>query len=135
MSRIGGGSLVYQDEVETLEFDWGKIWMLSDAQTTGARHLSFGIVESLPGTGHEMHNHPEAEEIIYLVSGECELALDGQAPVRLRPGACVYIPPGVLHYTANAGTGPMITLIAYSPLGPENQLRSSANRCVAPKAE
>jgi oxalate decarboxylase/phosphoglucose isomerase-like protein (cupin superfamily) len=134
MSRLGNGSLVYEEDVETLQFNWGRIRMLSDAAITGARHFSFGVVESLPGTGHETHNHPEAEEIIYLVSGECELMLDHQPPVRIKPGACIYIPPGVNHYTANVGQEPMITLIAYSPLGPERKLRDIPGcRIVSPE--
>jgi oxalate decarboxylase/phosphoglucose isomerase-like protein (cupin superfamily) len=123
MSKIGRGSLIYENEVDTLKFDWGKINILSDAESTGAEHFSFGVVESKPGAGHESHNHPDAEEIIYLVSGDCELMLDNQPPVRIKPGACIYIPPGVNHYTANVGNEPMITLIAYSPLGPEKGLR------------
>ena len=53
----------------------------------------------------------------------CELMLDNQPPVRIKPGACIYIPTGVNHYTANVGNEPMITLIVYSPLGPEKGLR------------
>ncbi|MGA2660709.1 MAG: cupin domain-containing protein [Verrucomicrobiota bacterium] len=125
MSKLGNGSLVYEHEVETLKFDWGRIRMLSSPDITGAKNFSFGVVESLPGTGHESHNHPEAEEIIYLVSGECELMLDRQPPIRIQPGACIHIPAGVYHYTANVGRRPMITLIVYSPVGPEKKLRNA----------
>ena len=124
MTKLGRGSLIYKNQVDTLKFDWGKINILSDDQTTGAKHFSFGVVESKPGSGHESHNHPDAEEIIYLVSGECELMLDDQPPVMIKPGASIFIPPGVNHYTANVGNEPMISLIVYSPLGPEKALRN-----------
>jgi len=132
MSKIGAGSLVYGEDVEILQFPWGTIRMLSRPEITGARDLSFGIVESTPGVGHERHNHPESDEIIYLLSGECELMLDDQPPVRIRPGACIHVPAGVYHYTANVGSDTMVTFIAYSPAGPEEVLRQSPACTVVP---
>jgi oxalate decarboxylase/phosphoglucose isomerase-like protein (cupin superfamily) len=130
--KIGAGSLVYESDVEVLKFPWGTIRMLSRPEITGAPDLSFGVVESLPGGGHERHNHPGSDEIIYLVSGQCELMLDDQPPLRIKPGACIHIPAGVYHYTANVGADSMITLIAYSPAGPEEVLRESPTCKVVP---
>ena len=101
MQKVGNGFIVYDDDVETLQFDWGRINILSSAGVTGAEHFSFGIAQSLPGTGHSKHNHPGAEEIIYILSGEGEHVMDDQPPVKIKPGACIYIPAGVYHSTAN----------------------------------
>ena len=58
--------------------------------------LTFGEVVLLPGQGHDRHNHPEAEEILYVLSGEGEQMLDdGEArwfPVT--PGDTIYVPTG-----------------------------------------
>jgi oxalate decarboxylase/phosphoglucose isomerase-like protein (cupin superfamily) len=49
--------------------DWGVLkWLVSPDSTPGAK-LTFGEVLLLPGKGHERHNHPESEEILYVLSG------------------------------------------------------------------
>jgi oxalate decarboxylase/phosphoglucose isomerase-like protein (cupin superfamily) len=64
-----------------------------------------------------------SEEIIYFISGEGEQMVDDQAPVKVGPGACVYIPADVYHSTLNTGSETMQLIIAYSPAGPERLLR------------
>ena len=57
-------------------FDWGVIkWFVTPDDTEGAS-LTFGEVVLLPGKGHERHNHPESEEILYVLAGEGEQMLD-----------------------------------------------------------
>ena len=57
-------------------FDWGVIkWFVTPDDTEGA-NLTFGEVVLLPGKGHDRHNHPESEEILYVLAGEGEQMLD-----------------------------------------------------------
>ncbi len=57
-------------------FDWGVIkWFVTPDDTAGA-NLTFGEVVLLPGKGHDRHNHPESEEILYVLAGEGEQMLD-----------------------------------------------------------
>jgi oxalate decarboxylase/phosphoglucose isomerase-like protein (cupin superfamily) len=49
--------------------------------------------------------------------------IDDRAPVKVGPGACVYIPADVYHSTLNTGSETMQLVIAYSPAGPERLLR------------
>ncbi|MGA7124686.1 MAG: hypothetical protein WBZ19_00155, partial [Chthoniobacterales bacterium] len=69
MEKLGSGFITTTDDVDRLEFDWGKIHFLSEPQVTNAERFSFGIVELAQGKGHARHNHPGSEEIIYVVSG------------------------------------------------------------------
>ncbi len=123
MTQIGAGYVIYGDEVETLSFDWGSIKILSEPDVTGAHRMSFGMVILNPGSGHERHNHPDADEVIYVVSGEGHQMLDDQPPVCVRPGACIYIPQGVFHSTINTGWEPLRLIIVYAPSGSERKLR------------
>ncbi len=132
MQKVGNGFIVYDDDVETLQFDWGRINILSSAGLTGAEHFSFGIAQSLPGTGHSKHNHPGAEEIIYILSGEGEHVMDDQPPVKIKPGACIYIPAGEYHSTANTGNSPLISVIAYAPQGAEQSFKDNPDCTVLP---
>jgi oxalate decarboxylase/phosphoglucose isomerase-like protein (cupin superfamily) len=123
MQQSGRGWVVYGDDVESLAFDWGTLKVLSEPAVTGAERFSFGMVVVAPGGGHERHNHPGAEEIIFVMSGEGEQMIDDQPPIKVRPGASIYIPADVYHSTLNTGWEPLRLLIVYSPAGPERLLR------------
>jgi quercetin dioxygenase-like cupin family protein len=60
----------------TQTFEWGSIkWLVSPATEPEAR-VTFGEVVLLPGKGHERHNHPGSEEILYVLAGHRVLGLD-----------------------------------------------------------
>jgi oxalate decarboxylase/phosphoglucose isomerase-like protein (cupin superfamily) len=123
MEKLGRGMIVYGDDVESLVFDWGTIKFLSEPEVTGVESFSFGMVVLAPGQGHERHNHPGVEEIIFVLSGEGEQMVDEQPPVQVRPGASIFIPADVNHSTVNTGWEPMRLLVVYSPPGSERGLR------------
>ena len=123
MHELGSGVITTTQDVDCLEFDWGKIHFLSEPVVTGASRFSFGIVELAQGKGHARHNHPGAEEIIYVVSGQGEQMVDDQPPVEVSPGSSIYIPADVYHSTVNTGTETMKLIVVYSPAGPERLLR------------
>jgi oxalate decarboxylase/phosphoglucose isomerase-like protein (cupin superfamily) len=111
------------DSVPTQSFDWGVIkWLVSPDSTQGAG-VTFGEVILLPGKGHDRHNHPDAEEILYVLSGEGEQMLDDGEPFKVRPGETVYVPTAVFHSTYNTGWEPLRLLALYNPGGAELPLR------------
>ena len=123
MLKLGTGTITYGDDVDSLAFDWGTVKILSEPLVTDAERFSFGMVVLEPGKGHDRHNHPGSEEIIFVMSGEGEQMVDDQPPVTVRPGASIYIPADVYHSTLNTGWEPMRLLVVYSPAGPERLLR------------
>jgi oxalate decarboxylase/phosphoglucose isomerase-like protein (cupin superfamily) len=107
----------------TQTFDWGSIkWFVSPDATEGAG-LTFGEVVLLPGKGHDRHNHPESEEVLYVLSGEGEQMVDDGEPFPVKAGDTIYVPTAVFHSTRNTGWGPMRLLAVYNPGGAENALR------------
>lgn len=130
--QIGTCHVVYGEEVEGIQFDWGTIKFLSEPQVTGAQRFSFGAVVLAPGKGHERHNHSGCEEIIYVVSGEGQQMLDDQPAVTVRAGASIYIPAAVYHSTINSGWEPLRLLVVYAPAGPERGLRDIPGCVVTP---
>lgn len=123
MDQLGRGKVVYGEDVDSLVFDWGKLKFLSEPAVTGAERFSFGMVILEPGKGHDRHNHPGVEEIIFVVSGEGDQMIDDRGPVHVRPGASMYIPAGIHHSTVNTGWEPLRLLVVYSPPGAERDLR------------
>ena len=108
--------------IPTQTFDWGAIkWFVTPDGTEGAG-LTFGEVVLQPGRGHDRHNHPESEEILYVLSGEGEQIIDDGDPFPVKPGNTIYVPTGVFHSTRNTGWEPMRLLALYNPGGPEKVL-------------
>ena len=106
-------------------FEWGAIkWLVTPDDTEGAA-VTFGEGLLLPGQGHARHNHPESEEILYVLSGEGEQMLeDGEErwyPVKA--GDAIYVPTAMFHATVNRGWQPMRLLALYNPGGAEKVLR------------
>lgn len=113
--------------VPTQTFDWGAIkWFVTPDATAGAG-VTFGEVVLQPGKGHERHNHPESEEILYVLSGEGEQMLDDGDPFPVKPGDTVYVPTAVFHSTRNTGWEPMRLLALYNPGGAEKVLEGLAD--------
>ena len=95
-------------EVDTFAFDWGRLALTVAPSVNGASRFSGGVVDLGPGQGHARHNHPGAEEIIFVVSGEGEQMVEdpsGRPVVRkVRSGSTVYVPESRFHSTTNTGS-------------------------------
>jgi oxalate decarboxylase/phosphoglucose isomerase-like protein (cupin superfamily) len=105
--------------------DWGALkWFVTPDDVPEAE-ITFGEVLLLPGKGHERHNHPESEEILYVLSGEGEQMLDDGAEnwFPVKAGDTIYVPKAMFHATINRGWEPMRLLAIYNPGGAERVLR------------
>ena len=69
--------------------------------TAQSESLVFVRAQLAPGAAHAFHNHPEMDEIIYVLSGEAEQWYEKEKR-SLRSGDVIYIPRGVVHGTYNA---------------------------------
>ena len=123
MQKFNDCTITYNNDVDSLVFDWGTIHMLSDERVTGSKSISFSTVALEQGKGHIRHNHPDADEIIYFVSGEGEQMVDDHPAVKCSGGACVWIPKAVYHSTINTGSSSLMLVVAYIPAGSEQALR------------
>jgi quercetin dioxygenase-like cupin family protein len=110
-------------KLPTDSFEWGTIkWFITPGTTPGA-NLTLGEVVMQPGEGHGRHNHPGAEEVLYVLSGSGEQSIDGELSFAVGPGDVIHIPAGVYHATTNTGWSPMHVLALYNPGGCEEILR------------
>ncbi len=111
------------DEVETVVFDWGRFNVTCSPSLNAGCSLSAGVVTMYPGLGHTRHNHPAAEEILFVVSGEGEQMVEDPVgmPVYfpVRAGSTIHVPADRFHSTLNTGTGPLTLFVVYSPAGAE----------------
>jgi oxalate decarboxylase/phosphoglucose isomerase-like protein (cupin superfamily) len=120
-------NFVHPSEVTAFGFDWGRLALTVAPEVNGARRFSGGVVDLPAGQGHSRHNHPGAEEIIFVISGEGEQMVEDPdgLPVTqtVAPGTTIFVPESRFHATRNTGRGPMQLFVVYSPAGPELALR------------
>ena len=116
--------LVDPATLPTMTFDWGVIKPLVAADNTDDPAVSMMHVILLPGKGHDRHNHPESDEILYILAGEGDQMVDDGEPFAVRPGQTVFIPKGAYHSTLNTGYEPMAILAIYAPAGAEEVLKT-----------
>jgi quercetin dioxygenase-like cupin family protein len=58
------------------------------------------------------HKHP-GEEIIYVLQGSLEYAIDGRAPKTYSAGEALMVPPETVHAVRNVGDGSAVELATY----------------------
>lgn len=130
---------VYPRDVDAFGFDWGRLALTVGPEVNGATTFSGGVVDLPSGKGHTRHNHPGAEEIIFVISGEGEQMVENEAgtPVtaKVSAGCTVFVPASRYHSTLNTGTGPMQLFVVYSPVGPERALRELPDFRIIPAGQ
>ena len=130
---------VYPNDVDNYGFDWGRLALTVGPQVNASKQFSAGVVFVPPGMGHDRHNHPGSEEIIFIISGTGEQMIEddnGTPETRqVGPGCTIFIPESRYHSTLNTGTEPMQIFVVYSPFGPEEALRDLPDFRIIPASE
>ena len=137
MADLPGLRFIRPSDVETQVFDWGAIKWMSEARVTSTSSFTAGVVLLEPGKGHERHNHPGCEEILYVVSGQGNQMIDigGEQWQPIAAGDLVHIPADIFHATINTGWEPLKMLAVYCPPGPEAILRTLPGCKLIPPGE
>jgi quercetin dioxygenase-like cupin family protein len=116
MAEVSQTGAAYVAELEKTKLNnesWGTLaWMIGAKETPGAEQ-TFGIVTIHPGQRNPLHSHPNCEELLYVVSGECDHLL-GDELFHLRPGAVIRIPRGVRHWARCTSAEPLTAVICFS---------------------
>jgi mannose-6-phosphate isomerase-like protein (cupin superfamily) len=106
---------IHEDQVEYKNLPGRDHKMIIGPQNFGgAKNMCFGVAVFPPVSHAPPHVHGKEEEIIYILSGQGEIYFDGK-PEPLRPGTCVYIPPGIEHSIRNLTKEPMKLSYVFSP--------------------
>jgi len=74
---------------------------------------TFGVVTIAPGKRNPLHAHPNCEELLYVLSGECSHKL-GEELYELSPGIVIRIPRGVKHWARCTSAEPLVAVISFS---------------------
>ena len=108
------------DSIPFYEVPWGKTKELVGPKATEAdrqnSRVMLRITENAPGEGgaHKMHNHPDQDEILYVLEGQGENEAEDGTIQPFGPGDVVYIPAGTMHEDRSKG-GPVKLLVIFAP--------------------
>ncbi len=92
---------------------WGQLqWLVGGEQMPGAEQ-TLGVVTIRPGQRNPLHEHPNCEELLYVVSGACDHKLDDDL-FQLSPGDVIRIPRGVPHWAMCTSDEPLVAVISFS---------------------
>lgn len=98
---------------DTVELSWGRLnWLIGSHNMPGADQ-TFGVVVIHPGQRNPLHSHPNCEELLYVISGECDHRL-GDDIVQMKPGSVIRIPQGVPHWAKCTSNEPVVAVISFS---------------------
>jgi mannose-6-phosphate isomerase-like protein (cupin superfamily) len=104
------------DEAETIQALGGTIKKMFNPETTGTRYMTFSIGYFAPNEGLRSHQHPESEEVYYVVSGKGAVYLgEEREQMDIDSGTAIYIPPGIIHGVENPGKERLIICFFVAP--------------------
>lgn len=87
-------------------------WLVTK-DSVGSAATVFGITYFPPGAKHDIHRHPNAEEVEYLISGS-GIAYVGDDAVELGPGEAVYVPANEYHGFENTSQSEVVMAWHYA---------------------
>jgi quercetin dioxygenase-like cupin family protein len=100
-------------DIEPVVYDWGAVKWVANNDVAPGCEQSFGVVHILPGKTNPEHWHTAAEEIVYMLQGECDVKTDGRT-IRIGPGQTLYIPLGAKHELTAVGWEPAVYVCSFS---------------------
>lgn len=90
-------------------------WLVTK-DSVGADSTVFGVTMFPPGAKHDIHRHPNVEEVEYLMSGT-GIAYVGDDAVELGPGEAVFVPRNEYHGFENTSDGEVVMAWCYAGAG------------------
>lgn len=107
------GETFSRDTAHRVNAPWGSLTWLVNAELVSGAEQTIGVVTIQPGHSNDAHRHPNCEEVIYVMSGQCDQRV-GDSIRPLTAGEGVVIPRGVPHSSINTGDEVLNVLVSYS---------------------
>jgi quercetin dioxygenase-like cupin family protein len=101
----------------------GEVVLVLDKAVLGMDAFSQQRLTLQPGAAVPAHSHPGSAEILYVISGQSEVKVDGNART-LQRGEAIAIPAGAQHAAKAVGKEPFQAIQFYVPGGPEQRFRT-----------
>jgi putative monooxygenase len=94
-----------------------KVFKVVDEELLRSEFLTGGLTIFEPGEASSMHDHPDSEEINFIVQGSGEVVADSGERTPFASHTFMYIPKGIRHQHVNTGREPLWLVFVYGPHG------------------
>jgi putative monooxygenase len=94
-----------------------KVFRIVDRKLGGSEFLTSGLTIFEPGEASSLHNHPESEEVNFIVRGSGEVVTEDGQRTPFGAHTFMFIPKGVKHQHVNTGREPLWLVFVYGPHG------------------
>jgi oxalate decarboxylase/phosphoglucose isomerase-like protein (cupin superfamily) len=94
-----------------------KVFKVVDEVGMGSEFLTAGLTIFEPGESSSLHNHPDSEEINFIVRGTGVVVNEDLEPMTFPEHSFMFIPKGVKHQHINTGREPLWLVFVYGPHG------------------
>ena len=92
---------------------WGTLRWLVNGKLDPGSGVTLGVTELFAGKTNPLHVHTNADEVIYVLSGQCEERV-GKETVILKAGDALRVPAGAPHQAKVLGKEPFRSVVAYN---------------------
>jgi quercetin dioxygenase-like cupin family protein len=108
-------NLVHEGDAEELDVPGRKLRWLLHPDGGLAKYCSMCVVTISPGEMvRPAHEHPNGEEVVYVVQGNGRVLVDGEVGT-LSEGTAVLFSRGSIHMIKNTGTTPLKLACFFAP--------------------
>ncbi len=116
-------NLIHEGDIEEIDVPGRRLRWLFHPESGIAKHCSMNVVTVAPGqTVRPAHEHPNGEEIIYVVSGNGQVLVEGEVGT-LHEGSAVLFSRGSVHMVRNSGPQPLKLACFFAPPADFNSYR------------
>jgi|GEM_PF-223144 len=107
--------IVHESDVQEIQVPGRYLRWIADAHSLQPQFLTSCVMRVLPGeTVKPAHAHPQGEELIYVISGEGKVYVDGEVRA-LSPGTAVLFQQKSIHMVRNSSTTEMKVICFFAP--------------------
>ncbi len=107
--------IVHEKDIETLDMPGRKLKWLFHPEDGKSEQFSMNVIRIEPGeTVKPAHAHPNEEELIYIISGQGEVYVDGEIE-SIQAGHAVKFPAGAVHMVRNTSEEVMKIVCFFTP--------------------
>ena len=93
-----------------------KVFRIVDGDNPGgSEFLTSGLTIFEPGEASSLHNHPDSEEVNFIVRGSGDVVSEDGTHTPFTAHTFMFIPKGVKHQHVNTGREPLWLVFVYGP--------------------
>ncbi len=107
--------IIHESDLKEIQVPGRYLRWIADAHSLQPQFLTSCIMRVLPGeTVKPAHAHPQGEELIYIISGEGKVYVDGEVEP-ISPGTAVLFQKDSIHMVRNTGSSEMKVICFFAP--------------------